>query len=381
VLTGIGVLRVIAWVWMFVVLIVQRHDLGAGWHAALAWSLVGAAGIVTAWLSTLGKTQATALVSTPVISIELIVALALMSLDGLAFAHGHIGAGQSSLASSWPLASVLTIGVALGARGGFAAGVAMGLARAASVPLNGVALTSLKSPVLVSILSTLVVYALAGAVAGYVTRLLREAFDAVDRARARDEVSRTLHDGVLQTLALVERRSEDPQLAALAREQERALRSFLAVYSSSASDAIGRGVRRRSRSPQRGVAPGELEVLLRGQSGRAEDHYGTRVDIVVAHDVPMLARGKADALVGAVGEALVNAGKHGRATKATVYVEPGERGEVFCSVKDNGTGFDPSVVREGLGLRGSVRGRVEGEGGRVEIDGAPDRGAEVRMWV
>jgi signal transduction histidine kinase len=378
VLTGIGVLRIIAWVWMFVVLVVQRHDLGGGWHAALAWSLVGAAGVVTAWLAMLGKTMATALVSPPVISVELIVALALMSLDGLAFAHGHVGNGQSSLASSWPLASVLTIGVALGARGGLAAGVAMGLARAASVPLNGVALTSLRSPVLVSILSTLVVYALAGAVAGYVTRLLREAFDAVDRARARDEVSRTLHDGVLQTLALVERRSPDTQLAALAREQERALRSFLAVYS---SDAIGRGVPRRSRSSQRGVAPGELEVLLRGQSGRAEDHYGTRVDIVVASDVPMLARGKADALVGAVGEALVNAGKHGRATRATVYVEPGERGEVFCSVKDNGTGFDPSVVREGLGLRGSVRGRVEGEGGRVEIDGAPDRGAEVRMWV
>ena len=87
------------------------------------------------------------------------------------------------------------------------------------------------------------------------------------------------------------------------------------------------------------------------------------------------------ALVGAVGEALVNSGKHGRATRATIYVEPGEHGEVFCSVKDNGTGFDPATVTEGLGLRGSVRGRLEGVGGRVEIEGAPGRGAEVRMWL
>jgi signal transduction histidine kinase len=380
VLTGIGVLRAIAWIWMFVVLVVQRHDLAGGWHAGLAWALVVGAGLLTVWLTMLRTSRPDALVGPTAIYLELAVALALMSLDGLVFAHGHIGTGQSSLASSWPLASVLTIGVALGTRAGLAAGVAMGAARAASVPLNGVALTSLRSPVLVSILSTLVVYALAGAVAGYVTRLLSEAADRVDQARARDEVSRTLHDGVLQTLALVERRSPDPQLASLAREQERELRSFLAGYATGGPDRPGRLARRRH-SSQRGVGAGELEVLLRRQAGRFEDTYVARVDVVVAPDVPVLARHKADALVGAVGEALVNAGKHGGATRATVYVEPGERGEVFCSVKDNGSGYDPASVHEGLGLTGSVRGRVQGAGGHVEIDGGLGRGAEVRMWL
>ena len=131
----------------------------------------------------------------------------------------------------------------------------------------------------------------------------------------------------------------------------------------------------------RGVPASELEVLLRRQAGRFEDRHAARVDVIVARDVPRIDQSKADALVGAVGEALVNSGKHGGATKATVYVEPGARGEVFCSVKDNGTGFDPSTVTEGLGLGGSVRGRVEGVGGRVEIDGAPGRGTEVRMWL
>ena len=102
---------------------------------------------------------------------------------------------------------------------------------------------------------------------------------------------------------------------------------------------------------------------------------------MVAPDTPGLAPHQAEALVGAVGEALVNAGKHGSATKATIFVEPAEGNDLFCSVKDNGSGFDSAVVTEGFGLTGSVRGRIEGVGGRVEIDGGLGRGSEVRMWL
>ena len=56
-------------------------------------------------------------------------------------------------------------------------------------------------------------------------------------------------------------------------------------------------------------------------------------------------------------------------------------GEVFCSVRDDGSGFDPAAVTEGQGLRRSVRGRVADVGGRVEVDGGRGRGAEVRCWV
>jgi signal transduction histidine kinase len=116
-------------------------------------------------------------------------------------------------------------------------------------------------------------------------------------------------------------------------------------------------------------------------AGLFEDTYGGRVDVLVARDLQAIAPHRAEALAGAVGEALVNSGKHGHASRATIFVEPAERDEVFCSVKDNGEGFDRELVREGLGLRRSVRGRVEGVGGRVEIDGARGRGAEVRMWL
>ena len=48
--------------------------------------------------------------------------------------------------------------------------------------------------------------------------------------------------------------------------------------------------------------------------------------------------------------------------------------------EDDGAGFGPDTV-EGVGLTSSIRGRVGDVGGRVEIDGNPERGTEVRLWV
>ena len=53
---------------------------------------------------------------------------------------------------------------------------------------------------------------------------------------------------------------------------------------------------------------------------------------------------------------------------------------MFCSVKDDGQGFGPEAP-EGVGLARSIRARIEEVGGRVEVDGNPGRGAEVRLWV
>jgi len=381
VLTGIGAFRWAAWLWMLLVLVAQDRLLTVAW---LAWTLVALSGVVTIWLTAVrGRAPAALLDPLPVLS-ELAVGAALMICDGVVFAHGHVGSSESALPTAWPLAGVLSAGVAFGERAGLAAGLTMGLARLASAPVNGVRLAALTRSTVISFLSTFVLYALAGAVAGYAVRLARQSDDEVARARAREEVSRTLHDGVLQTLALVERRVSDPQLAALAREQERELRGFLAGYGSDRPAGRPAGGSRRVSSRRRaGVSPGQLEERLRRVSARLEDTYGGRVDVLIAEDLPMLDASKVDALTGAVGEALVNAGKHGHATRATVFVEPVEqdRDGVFCSVKDNGDGFDPATTTEGLGIRGSIRNRIERIGGRVEISSAPGRGAEVRLWL
>jgi signal transduction histidine kinase len=127
-------------------------------------------------------------------------------------------------------------------------------------------------------------------------------------------------------------------------------------------------------------AGGDLGSALRATAGRFEDNFGGRVQVLVADDIPKLRRETVDALAGAVGEALMNAGKHGVADRVTVYVEPQDHG-VFCSVKDNGRGFDVAATPEGIGLTKSIRGRLSEAGGRVEVRSRPGDGAEVCLWI
>jgi len=265
-----------------------------------------------------------------------------------------------SLASAWPLAGVMTAGIAFRARGGVLAGAAIGLARGAGELAGPTGWTDRDT---VSIVSSVVLYALAGLVAGFVTARLREAERRTSMAQAREEVARTLHDGVLQTLAVVQRRTGDPDILRLAHEQERELREFL--YGT--PGAVGGG--------------GDLGTRLREAAARFEDRYGGSASVVVAEDIPLVEPAVMDALAGAVGEALTNAGKHGGGGRVTVFAEPGDDRDLFCSVKDDGPGFDSDATPEGAGLRRSVRGRIAEVGGRVEVDGRPGSGTEVRLWV
>lgn len=349
-LVGIAAFRWLAWAWLAVVLVVSRDDIGRTWLAVL---LAGAALVVTAIATLLSRLAPERLLTWPVLATELAVGFALGAGDGWAYAGSH----AQSLGSAWPLAGVLTAGVALAGRGGAVAGAVVGLGRLCGDLLQ----TRSTGPIAdmtVSASSTFVLYALAGGVAGYVTVKLREAERRISTVQAREEVARTLHDGVLQTLAVVQRRATDPTLSRLARDQERELREFLF-----GSEAAG----------------GELGPRLRQAAARFEDHYDGRVSVVVADDLARPAPEVTEALVGAVTEALTNAGKHGAATHVTIYVEPTDDGSIFCSVKDDGQGF--AATTEGVGISRSIRGRLADVDGRVEIDGNPGRGTEVRLWA
>lgn len=369
VLTGLVVFRWAGWLWMATVLVLARRSLE---HGMVAAALVGAALVVTA-LDTRWLLRAPSRLLDPgPVSMELTVGAALLLADGFVYDHLHVFSPEQNLGVAWPLAGVLAAGVARGPLLGGAAGILLGLARAGSAIVNapalepgytGVVIGGLKPEWLLSLVSTTVLYCLAGGVAGYVSRLLRRAEREISTARAREEIARTLHDGVLQTLALVERRTDDPRLARLARDQERELREFL--FGSPATDVIGGG---------------DLGEALRAAAARFEERFGGRVAVLVPDDLPPLPDEVIRALEGAVGEALANAGRHGEASRVTVFVEPGD-GAVFCSVKDDGHGFDPGAVAEGMGLRESVRGRIREVGGEVEVSGAPGRGAEVTMTV
>jgi signal transduction histidine kinase len=356
-LTGIAVFRWLAWAWAVVLLVVNRSQLGEdAARPALALALVGAALLVTVVDTALLSADPARLLTVPVVAGEVAVAAALEVGDELAY-NGV--AHPQTLGSAWPLAGVLTAGIAFRWRGGVLAGVAIGAARGVGEVLGPDPWTDRDT---VGVVSSVVLYALAGLVAGFVTDRLRQAERRISLAQAREEVARTLHDGVLQTLAVVQRRTGDPDLVRLARDQERELREFL--YGT--PGVLGGG--------------GDLGARLRAAAARFEERYGGTATVVVAPDTPPLPDRAAEALAGAVGEALANAGKHGGAARVTVYAEPAD-GDLFCSVKDDGAGFDPTATTEGAGLGRSVRGRIAEVGGRVEVDGRPGRGTEVRCWV
>jgi two-component system sensor histidine kinase UhpB len=80
-----------------------------------------------------------------------------------------------------------------------------------------------------------------------------------------------------------------------------------------------------------------------------------------------------------VQEALQNTVKHGCTGKAAV--------EICCTAKmirlrvtDNGIGFDPLKVKDGLGLV-SMRERLYLVGGDIDVDSRPSGGTRIRVRV
>jgi len=180
------------------------------------------------------------------------------------------------------------------------------------------------------------------------------------RSQERSELAAHLHDSVLQTLALVQKRADDPRAVAnLARRQERELRVWL--------DG-GR--------PE----PGEsLATSLEAAAAEVEETHGVPIDVVAVGDAPVDERGAA--LVAAAREALVNAAKFAGGAPVQLYAEVGEdRTEVF--VRDRGPGFDPAAVPEDRrGLRESIVGRMDRHGGRAVVHSAPGAGTEVELVI
>jgi signal transduction histidine kinase len=372
-LRGLATFRWLAWAWMATVLVLARRALV---RPGVAVALVLGALLVTVGLTLLLRRDPRRLLTARAVGLELAVAVSLQVADGLVYAPGHVFSGAQPLGVAWPIAVALSAGVAFGPVVGVACGLVLGAGRAVSSvlahlpdPAAAAWLGGLTAVQVLSLVTTSVMYALAGGVAGYGARSIRAAQQRLMIAerelagiQAREEVARQLHDGVLQTLALVERRTGDRDLAQLAREQERELRAFLAGRSAPSGDDGGLGGR------------------LRAAASRCERTYGASVAVLVPDDHPPLAAAQAEAVAGAVTEALTNACKHGQAARIVVYVEPLDDA-VFVSVRDDGCGFDPTVTPEGMGLAASVRERIAQVDGEVSVTSAPGRGTEVTMRV
>lgn len=188
-------------------------------------------------------------------------------------------------------------------------------------------------------------------------RRVRSAEQDRMRAEARADMAAHLHDSVLQTLALIQRPSTEPaQVALLARKQERELRTWL--YGEQADASTLRAALEQIRSDTEEHFPIVVEVVCVGD---------TDVDESVA------------ALVQAAREAVTNAAKHSGADRVDVFAEASSDGiEMF--IRDRGVGFDPDIVRpDRMGVRESIRARMERHGGRARVRTAPGQGTEVTL--
>lgn len=179
------------------------------------------------------------------------------------------------------------------------------------------------------------------------------------RAEARADMAAHLHDSVLQTLALIQRQSDDPAtVAQLARRQERELRTWL----------YGDQVRAAS-----------LKSALTEIVADVEAKFPVDVELVVVGDLSV--DDKVEALIQATREAVTNAAKHSGAPRVDVYAEvDGDQTEVF--IRDRGKGFDPDNVAEGrMGVRQSIKARMERYGGTATIRSGEGDGTEVKLEI
>jgi PAS domain S-box-containing protein len=201
---------------------------------------------------------------------------------------------------------------------------------------------------------------------------LQNTIDAAEQERSR--WARELHDETLQALAVLRmrissalREETDDQLHATSQaaveqidEEIVKLRRLITELRPASLDTIG------------------LEAALQAL---AEQHQqGTNLDVDCYLELPREEDARPTPLLETavyrlVQEALNNIAKHSMARRADLTVRS-SRNAIEIEVKDNGVGFEPSLVREGFGLVG-MRERAALLGGTVEVTSTRGSGTRV----
>lgn len=185
------------------------------------------------------------------------------------------------------------------------------------------------------------------------------------RAQERAEVAAHVHDSVLHTLTLIQRNAENAnEVRRLARAQERDLRTWLYKPEGTGKDEADE--------------PTNLADAVRRNAAEIEDKHGVPIEVVVVGDCPL--DEKIAAQMQAAREAMVNAAKYGGEGGAVQVFAEVEGKTVFVSVRDRGPGFDlDSIPADRMGVRESIIGRMERNGGTARLRAVPGGGTEVEL--
>ena len=314
---------------LLVVVLLIASALGAGWLGSLAWPLlISAAGLVLIWRNAPADEQAT---------------MRRLAEPLLGLAEGN---RRSGTAVRVAVATVLlAVGLSILLSGP--------VSRAALRPLGGVAL---------------VMAAIVVVLGPWWLRIARDlVFERQARVRAeeRADMATRVHDSVLQTLALIQRRATEPQqVIQLARAQERELRSWLF------------GGRAPGSMDERGLT---LAAGIRLIQQEVEAQHGVAVEAVTVGDCDL--DDDLGALLAAAREATVNAVKWSGAEVVSIFAEV-EPARVSVFVRDRGRGFDPAAVPgDRKGLAESVHARMARRGGSSAVRSVQGEGTEVSLTM
>lgn len=351
-----------------------RHPL---WAAGVLVGLAVWSGLTISWYRAILFRRRT-------VALDLgITVLAVLSTNVVDTA-ARVQNGELTLPTIWSSAAVMAAAVSFGWRGGVCGALVVGAADFAE-----------RGGVTVLGIHNVVIMTLAGTAIGYVSDIGRDAERTMVRAqrleaatRERQRLARDIHDGVLQVLALVQRRGaeiggEGAELGRMAAEQELALRSLVNSWHR-AADAPAPDADRDD--------AGELDLCsLLAKLTSANSIPAPRVTLSAPGEPVTLPGHTAHELAAAVGAALDNVRVHGGpgadglGARAWILVED-EPDAVTVTVRDDGPGLPPGRLDEAraagrLGVAHSIRGRVAEVGGTVEFFSVPGQGTEVEFRV
>jgi signal transduction histidine kinase len=340
--------------------------------------------VLAVWtLATLPRVANEASCTKRFLAADLTIALTGILLTPLADNHERIASGGPTLPSIWTAGSVLAFAL----KGGWR------WAALASTAVAAVNLVERGHPARDTVHNVILVWVAAIAI-GYVVEVARASERTLARAleieaatRERERLARDIHDGVLQVLAMVQRRGaviggEAAELGRLAGEQEVALRTLvsggLLPVSRVSEDAADGALVRVVEEPD-DDGPVDLRPLL-------APYAGARVGLAEPGAPVLLPPAAARELAAAVGAALDNVREHaGPDARAWILVED-EPDEIVVTVRDDGPGIPEGRLAQAegegrLGVAQSIRGRLRDLGGSAELISVPGQGTEVELKV
>ncbi|GAA4755171.1 DUF5931 domain-containing protein [Gordonia alkaliphila] len=296
------------------------------------------------------------------IGAEFAVFIAAMLSTFLVADDAWIANNQTWPTTLWAASALLSAAVLGGTWAGALGGLLIGVT---NFVVKGEVFINMGNPTFLLMVVAGMALGLAASRARITHAQLAVAVRVATQAQERDRLARHVHDGVLQTLALISRRGQEiggatAELAELAATQELRLRRLIAE------------------SPVDGPVPptGTLDLgpALRALVDETVS-VSTPADPVVVH---------ADTgaeLLAAVRNILNNTALHAGAEARSFLLLEDLDDEVVVSVRDDGCGIAPGRLEEAaaqgrMGISRSIIGRVESLGGSVSLKSAPGAGTE-----